>query len=54
MYSSDITMAYAAEHRRELLCEAKRWRRSTRTRQAARANPKLAGRVHAAATRTGR
>jgi hypothetical protein len=45
MYSSDITLAYAAEHRRELLCEAKRWRRSARTRQAARD----AGRVAAAA-----
>ena len=53
MYSSDITMAFAAEHRHELLCEAERWRRA-RTRQAARANPKLAGRACATVSRTGR
>ena len=54
MYSSDITMAFAAERRQELLCEAQRWRRSTPTRQAAPANPKLVSRLHAALVRAGR
>jgi hypothetical protein len=51
MYSSDITMAVAAERRRELLRDAENWRRSERTRQRQRAETQLAGRVRAGSSR---
>jgi hypothetical protein len=53
MYSSDITRAVAAERHRRYLCEAARRQRPARTRREARANPKLAGRVHIALLWTG-
>jgi hypothetical protein len=55
MYSSDISMAVAAERRHELLSDAENWRRSACTRQARRALGRLAGRLRptvSAAART--
>jgi len=48
MYSSDITMAVAAERRHELLSDAQNWRWAACARQARRAVTKLARRVRPA------